>query len=169
LKTTPGAKVTLIFNSVEQLSSRFPLCTQEPIFIPSIVQMLGAEDVSSFFVAADSCETPSATSSYGLETVAELILRFERKAMSKKNYLASLAKAGMQARWPKTEDGFFPRQVSKITVNRFAGGRAAGAFGYLDLVEDKSHPLAGARSVALHRLVYLPSTPNEDEERKRNP
>jgi len=68
----PG--ISLIFNSLDQLAARFPLCASEPVFIPGILQLLAAEEVTSFFVATREEGRPDY---YGLGSMAEVILEFE--------------------------------------------------------------------------------------------
>ncbi len=115
LKHTSKAKhasVTLLFNSLDQLSSRFPLCAKEPIFIPGILQMLAGEGVSSFFVAA---REEGRSDYYGLDSMAELILEFQHRYFKKGNK---------------------KRKSVVVTVERYAGGQAAGAEGVLELLEN---------------------------------
>jgi KaiC/GvpD/RAD55 family RecA-like ATPase len=150
-------QVSLLFNSLDQLSSRFPLCAKEPIFIPGIIQMLTAEDVSSFFVTVLDEQSKG---SYGLETMAELILEFDRKELNAGDYFKHVKNGvrmkkkdatAIQTRF-KTS-----RQVVKLSVGRYAGGQAAGAEGILELVEQgKGHPLE--RIVTEHDLIFLPTT-----------
>ncbi|HWB07539.1 MAG TPA: hypothetical protein VG796_31235 [Verrucomicrobiales bacterium] len=151
----PDRSITLVFNSVEQLSYRFPLCTKEPIFIPSIVQMLSAEGVSSFFIAAAPDPSHGHGDTYGLETVAELMLRFESGRAELNDFTAGLKKLKVGSA-TLTQQGWFPRQVAKISVDRYAGGKAAGYWGLIDLCDEETHPLVLAGVAHLHRLFYLP-------------
>jgi KaiC/GvpD/RAD55 family RecA-like ATPase len=149
-------QVSLLFNSLDQLSSRFPLCAKEPIFIPGIIQMLTAEDVSSFFVTARDEQSKG---SYGLETMAELILEFDREKLEIDSYLAHVQN-GLKI--TAEQEGALrsrlkaSRQAVKLSVGRYAGGQAAGAEGILELVEaGKGHPLQSI--VTEHDLIFLPA------------
>jgi len=145
--------LSLLFNSLEQLSSRFPLCAKEPIFVPGIIQMLIAEEVSSFFVTNELKET------YGLETMAELIVEFSQRICSVDEYLEYIDKTyGSESgdlgslRSKVSND----RPVMMIRVGRYAGGQAAGAEGILELVEKgKDHPLD--QFATRGDLVFMPS------------
>ncbi len=133
-----NAHVTLLFNSLDQLSSRFPLCAHEPIFIPGIIQMLTAEHVSSFFVTA---RDGASNESYGLDTMAELILDFTRRQMKWTEFLPYLKAAFGEKvdSWtgkPLSED--WQRQAVIVSIGRYAGGQAAGAEGVLEFLDAKN-------------------------------
>ena len=94
------AHVTVLFNSLDQLSSRFPLCAEQDIFIPGIIQMLSAEGATSIFVAAHEANVGSTRGRdpgksgansdpeyYGLLSMAELIISLERKSFARLDYL----------------------------------------------------------------------------------
>jgi KaiC/GvpD/RAD55 family RecA-like ATPase len=148
--------VSLLFNSLEQLSSRFPLCAKEPIFVPGIIQMLTAEDVSSFFVTAVDNQSKE---TYGLETMAELILDFDRRVCDADEYVDHVKQAYPQFPPTKSSASYVSteRQVVIVRVGRYAGGQAAGAEGILELLEKgRGHPL---NCLELKRdLVFLPSS-----------
>jgi len=158
--------VTLLFNSLDQLSSRFPLCARQGIFILGIIQMLTAEGVSSFFVAAREPEQETGEY-YGVEAMAELILNFKRETCSKDDYVAYAAEHLDYLRSEsKTKQGWRQSKVKQskaklqdergvvvTEVVRFAGGQAAGAKGILELIDarDPLCPLYGDRP-GLHFL-----------------
>ena len=148
--------VTLLFNSLDQLSYRFPLCAKESIFIPGIISMLTAERISSFFV---SVEESDPAKSYGLDTMAELILVFTRENLSWEKYTRSVTNAiGRKLSPPTMETSEW--KVVKVSVGRYAGGQAAGAEGYLELLDD-NHWL---RNDCKERdLYFLPSMPAEED------
>jgi hypothetical protein len=139
--------ITLLFNSLDQLSSRFPLCSSEHIFVPGIIQMLSAEEVTSIFVAA---REPSQYQPeyHGLESLAELLLSFEQKEIPKEEYCKSLYELlpDKKAQVDAIEQSM-PNIINAIItrVARFAGGQAAGAEGILELVskEDLLYRLEG--------------------------
>lgn len=142
MKRNTNSHVSLLFNSLDQLGSRFPLCAREEIFVPGIIHMLAAEQVSSIFVAAREPEQLRAEY-YGLESMAELILSFEREEFRREDYCGHAARAyGLRgAAAAALGRGFGPVVHTTVArVIRFAGGQAAGAGGILELVA-QGHPL----------------------------
>jgi KaiC/GvpD/RAD55 family RecA-like ATPase len=145
--------ITLLFNSLDQLSSRFPLCVEEEVFVPGIIQMLSGEGVSSFVVAAREERRPDY---YGLQTMAELILDFERQTLKRSEMLRYVTqtfsvnekqKRALLRRYPKEH------QAVVVSVVRHAGGQAAGSKAVLELAEEED-PL---REVCSEKdLVVLP-------------
>ena len=156
-----NAHLSVLFNSLDQLSSRFPLCAQHRIFIPGIIQMLTAEQITSFFVAAKDEE--SGEDYYGLLSMAELILSFERHALPKRkyvSYLRSLLSKEMAVR-KKSDLSSWEKQLDdeigavELKVVRFAGGEPAGAHGIVELFKDKSYM---SKLFARKGLVFIPSS-----------
>jgi hypothetical protein len=146
-----GGHVTVLFNSLDQLSSRFPLCAEQQIFVPGIVQMLSAEGATSYFVAAR--ERPAGMelgkvmesehhsgNNYGLDAMAELILLLDRRKYSRTEYFNYIKDAFPS---PLSEPDYFgktqeyPNEITSVqlSVERFAGGQPAGAAGILELVK----------------------------------
>lgn len=139
--------VTVVVNSLDQLSSRFPLCASQAIFVPGIIQVLSSEGASSFFIAA---EEPGHPGLYGLDTMAELILEFSLKSLKADSYLEAVAKRfklhvkHVRTKLDATTFGGGNKRVSAVIVRvaRYAGGQAAGAGGILELLdENRKHPL----------------------------
>lgn len=60
--------LTVMFNSLDQISARFPLCAKQEIFIPGIIQTLSGEGVTSICVAVDEPGQP--IQQYGLSLVS---------------------------------------------------------------------------------------------------
>ncbi|MFH1679872.1 MAG: ATPase domain-containing protein [Candidatus Eisenbacteria bacterium] len=150
--------ITLLFNSLDQLASRFPLCAREEIFIPGVIQMLSAEEVSSFFVGAKEVGQPEEY--YGLLSMAELILSLDRKSFAREEYLGFVQRAfGEHSKTPEFAQAArnFPEEHNAVllSVVRYAGGQAAGASGILELVnkQDFLFPLYGQQG-----LVFVPRT-----------
>jgi KaiC/GvpD/RAD55 family RecA-like ATPase len=156
-----NSHLSVLFNSLDQLSSRFPLCAQHRIFIPGIIQMLTAENVTSFFVAAKDDE--SGEDYYGLLSMAELILSFERRSLPKSKYtgylrsllpktISASKKAALSAWHERLDDEM---GAVELKVVRFAGGEPAGAHGVLELFKDGSKISAvfGRKG-----LVFIPSS-----------
>jgi hypothetical protein len=120
--------VLVAFNSLNLLHSHFPLCAEHKVFIPAVVELLGHEGVTSFFVSGGSASDDV----YGLLSLADPILEFER-VDCKKQYV-------FEHVLPKDVDTtnliMCPDEFSlvKVSVARFAGGTSAGAHGFLGLV-----------------------------------
>jgi KaiC/GvpD/RAD55 family RecA-like ATPase len=160
----PRTHVTVLFNSLDQLSSRFPLCAKQQIFVPGIIQMLSAEGITSFFVSAtDSQEDQE---SYGLTSMAELILRHERQEFEKSRYFDLVQRAAFPSQL-STEEWQehlqeFPDMIGAVVlkVERFAGGQPAGAAGILELVkkDEPKYDMYGTEG-----LVFAPFAPEHIE------
>ena len=134
----PG--VSLLFNSLDQLATRFPMCAKEPIFIPGIIQLLAGEKVTSFIVAASEgveCDY------YGLGSLADVILEFEHRDFPRDDVRLHLnaVMPGNQAIYnsesTKRKNQSLRRAVV-VTVGRFSGGHSAGAEGILELLDDEA-------------------------------
>ena len=164
--------VTVLFNSLDQLSSRFPLCAEQKIFIPGIIQMLSAEEATSIFVAAH--EEQVRPEYYGLLSMAELILSLEREPVNRSECLPWIRSWLAPDATTEALERVLPveLQTVKLTVIRFAGGQPAGATGMLELVKP-GHPfyeLCGHSG-----LMFIPcverdnsaARPSETERRNR--
>jgi KaiC/GvpD/RAD55 family RecA-like ATPase len=125
---TGPPEILLIVNSLDLLESHFPLCAQHPIFVPAVIEFLGFEGVTSFFIATDS------EHDYGLQSMADPILEFKYVTMPMEDYARRLAgKLNMQMDQAVSLRG--ERQLVELEVKRFAGGTSAGKRCYLDLVK----------------------------------
>ena len=134
--------VTVLFNSLDQLSSRFPLCAKEQIFIPGIIEALSAEDVTSIFIAVEEPGQPP--EQYGLLSMADALISFQHKDFALDEYLENVG-----AYFGYKEDDemvLYARQylpaiqnIVTMQIVRFAGGQAAGAGGLLELVHKQTH------------------------------
>jgi hypothetical protein len=114
------------------------------MFVPGLVAMLSAEEVTSFFVSASEVggeQDPTVLSSrhYGLDAVAELILNYRRHEPLLTAFLGRVADfVGTERRTPidamrKNLTGE-RHQTVQVRVERFAGGTSAGLSGFLELV-----------------------------------
>jgi len=157
----PG--ITLLFNSLDQLAARFPLCASEPVFIPGILQLLAAEQVTSFFVAAREEGRPDY---YGLGSMAEVILEFEYRDFPREEVRLHLTAVlpGNQAihnsdttKWKNLSS----RQAVVVTLRRFAGGQSAGEAGILELLPDEAarKELELGHNYAAEDLIFIPRNP----------
>jgi len=148
--------VTVLFNSLDQLAARFPLCAKFDIFIPSIIQILIGESITSIFIAVDEKDQP--VEQYGLLPMADLILSFHKYQLEQQEYYNILKSDDFaydefgKYKYDKSElEQFNPQNVNQkneqagennsnvqreeviITVERFAGGKKAGEKGLLEL------------------------------------
>jgi KaiC/GvpD/RAD55 family RecA-like ATPase len=144
-----GRRLTVLFNSLDQLGSRFPLCAKQEIFIPGIIEALSGEDTTSIFIAVDEPGQPA--EQYGLLPMADLILSFYPYQFSFNTYFAHID----EFRNLESAAGEFKQQVQRIReeqqksqmdltmlqVVRFAGGQRSGARGLLELVSNTSASL----------------------------
>ncbi len=142
-------KLTLLFNSLDQLSPRFPLCASQEILIPGIIESTSAEGVTSIFIAVEEPGQPA--EQYGLLAMADLILDFQLCKFRFEDYFGHLDEA---IDFKKKEEAvrneimriqgdsrgsYCEKVVCKVV--RYAGGQAAGAAGLLELVDDvKNQP-----------------------------
>lgn len=165
-------KISLLFNSLDQLSSRFPLCAKEEIFVPGIIETLSAEDITSFFIAVEEPGQPE--EQYGLLSMADVIIKFSHKLFARKHYcghlneyLESESRKLSEVEIERIKIGlgeFHPAIVMRVI--RFAGGQAAGAGGILDLIDNRS-PVYDI--YALHDdiksegLYFTPFSPKHDQ------
>lgn len=153
----------LLFNSLDQIASRFPLCAQERVFIPGIIQTLSSLGVTSVFVAADT-EKPDG-GLRNLLSMAELIVRVKRTEPETKKRLREILKNGdktslrtdlteeqLERAWAEFPD---PCAISELTVERYAGGRPAGMQGMLELVKEGT-PFFRLLKPGLQFIPYQP-------------
>lgn len=130
-----GKPLTILFNSLDQLASRFPLCAREGIFVPGLIEMFTGEAATSIFIAVDEPGQPP--EQYGLLPMADLILAFQPHRFSGEDYWRILSDAhnvGPDIN-PKEEEelrGTFREEIV-VQVVRFSGGQRAGARGILEL------------------------------------
>lgn len=133
----PKARITLLFNSLDQLGARFPLCAEEQIFIPGIIGTLCAEQITSLFIGVEESGQPP--EQYGLLSMADVILSFRKRMFEQLDYFGHL---GFSEQEVLAEDfkeirqdlGRRPRVVI-LQVERFSGGETAGKGGILELVK----------------------------------
>lgn len=161
LKSQDDHQLVVLFNSLDQLPSRFPLCAREQIFIPGIIEMLTAEEVTSLFIAVDEPGQPP--EQYGLRSMADALISFEQRSFTQQTYLSHALAARPQGCFDEVAqrqicERLGPvRQPVTLRVVRFAGGQEAGAGGFLELVDDESDPrfelLGGS---GLHFIPFSP-------------
>lgn len=121
----------VIFNSLHLLHSHFPLCAEHKIFIPAVVELLGHEGVTSFFVTA----TTGTKDEYGLFSLADPILEFRRVTLRREYFIDNVLPPSVDRR--ALTDLGERITIVRMKVARFAGGTSAGAHLYLLLVSNK--------------------------------
>jgi len=124
-------RVTLLFNSLDQISARFPLCAHQPILVPAIIECLSGEAVTSIFIAVDEPGQPP--TQYGLLPMADLILTFGRFKIKQKDYYAHHGQTAAYRRVP-VKDRKIHIDAVLLEVSRFAGGQQAGTRSLVELV-----------------------------------
>jgi hypothetical protein len=134
-----GRKLSVLFNSIDQLSGRFPLCAKQEIFVPGIIETLSGEGATSIFIAVDEPGQP--VEQYALLPMADLILSFYPHRFNYRDYYGHLNEQRGRATTtsePKGQAGEKKKQFRDATVLqvvRFAGGQRAGERGLLELVK----------------------------------
>jgi hypothetical protein len=131
--TTNWNKTTLLFNSLDQIPSRFPLCAKQDIFVPGLVDVLNGEEVTSIFVAVETPDQP--ITQYGLLPMADLVLSFKPFWFEWKQYLDFLSSNNQD------QSNSDMHEAIVLQVQRFAGGEMAGAKGILELVPSQQSEL----------------------------
>lgn len=137
-------KLTILFNSLDQLGARFPLCAKQEIFVPGLIEILSAEGITSIFIAVTERGQPE--EQYGLLPMADLILSFRMESFSFGDYYKHLKgvwdfdqyndeiKTRIENVSKKSQDCC--KDEIELQVVRFAGGQRAGAKGILELVNE---------------------------------
>ncbi len=132
-------KLTVLFNSLDQLTSRFPLCTKQDIFVPGLIDSLTGENVTSIFVAVSEDQHDE---QYGLTSMADLILLFRPRTFNLNRYCTQLLKLrendNASLNYPKSKEDY---KTIEVEIKRFAGGEKSGAKGTLELINSKAHKL----------------------------
>jgi KaiC/GvpD/RAD55 family RecA-like ATPase/archaellum biogenesis ATPase FlaH len=155
--------VVLLFNSLDQLASRFPLCAKEETFVPGLIETLTANRVTSVFIGVDEEGQPS--QQYGLLSMADALISFNRVRIGREDYLGHIEEAiaaRKMAAWDSAKGEQARRKAKKVAgdearkliealknkaepfenlyprpvvldIVRFAGGQAAKIGGMLEL------------------------------------
>ncbi len=168
-----NSPLTVMFNSLDQISARFPLCAKQEIFIPGIIQTLSGEGVTSICVAVDEPGQP--VQQYGLLPMADLIVSFSMCQFDAQDYYCHVGK-GLQNDLESNKDAQHKfkdlqeytnnnsvpyREAVVLQVIRFSGGERAGKQGILELV---SEPELGRFPYSKAGLHFTPLS--EDLKRK---
>lgn len=159
--------VTVLFNSLDQLSSRFPLCARQQIFVPGLIETLSAENVTGFFIAVEEPGQPP--EQYGLLSMADALVSFTQKRFNKADYLGHI-KYYLDIKSTDKYEKELPefQDIVTLRITRFAGGQAAGAGGILELIKENEIKLElynrdlqkNNRGTPLPGLVFVPFSSN---------
>jgi len=139
-------KLTILFNSLDQLKARFPLCAKEGIFIPGMIEMFSGEGITSIFISVDEPGQPD--EQYGLLPMADLILSFHPHKFKSTDYYGHLYDRDDEYKVKYNE---IKKKIEKegrilgdtflecivLQVVRFSGGQGAGAKGLLELIKQE--------------------------------
>jgi len=162
-KTGEQVHVTVLFNSLDQLSARFPLCAKEDVFIPGLIDTFMAESVTSMFIAVDEPGQPE--HQYGLLTMADLILTLHQHSFEAKDYFGHLSPDGKNID-PALKEEFGKKiQTVVLHVKRFAGGQRAGEGGILELVQKENLVKLYTELFSNEppRLIFTPFNPQYEQ------
>ena len=128
--------VTLLFNSLDQLGSRFPLCAEEKIFIPGMIETLNAENVTSLFIGVQEPGQPP--EQYGLLSMADLLINFKKNQFTRRDYFGHLKEshAGFKKLFEElNENDNVKIETVTLNIERFAGGQSPKFGGIIELVD----------------------------------
>jgi KaiC/GvpD/RAD55 family RecA-like ATPase len=159
-----GRRVSVLFNSLDQLAARFPLCAEQRSFIPGIIEILTAEEITSFFIAVEEPGQPQ--EQYGLLAMADALLSIQHVSLFKKDYIGHLKEAGRQVSADSTAAVADLHETVTLRIVRFAGGQAGGPGGILELVDSGDPGFQLYNDVGLHFSPFSPSYARSVEERK---
>lgn len=168
-KLSSGAPhLTVLFNSLDQLAARFPLCAGEQIFVPGVIEVLSGIGTSTIVVVVEEAGQPS--EQYGLLSMADLIVRFQRRHFAEASYLGHVQSSTetdavdssklleLQTRLQQSSAAAQrSRDVVVLEVERMSGGQPAGAHGILEYVDAPDAPGCVYQRPGLHLIALDPS------------
>ena len=112
-KNGKARKLMLVFNSLDHIALRMPLCAKEDMFVAGIVEFLLAESVTSIFTTGEDT-----SEQHGILPMSDVIVSFVKYFVPEKE--------GATERCEKT----------LLRVEKIAGGTNAGKMGFLTLTEN---------------------------------
>jgi KaiC/GvpD/RAD55 family RecA-like ATPase len=157
-----NSPLTVMFNSLDQISARFPLCAKQEIFIPGIIQTLSGEGATSICVAVNEPGQP--VQQYGLLPMADLIVSFSMRRFKAQDYYSHVGK-GWQADFnankklhkrfqnmqkEASENAELNHEAVVLQVIRYSGGERSGRRGILELVKENELPRFPYGKAGLH-------------------
>ncbi len=134
-RTLPGRSpeqpdLVFIFNSLDHLATKFPLCAAQDVFVTGLVEILNAEGFTSIFIAVEEEGQPK--NLYGLMPMCDLLLRFSQALVP----LSYLLREGQRHKpaWAFAEHLVSTdRNVTMVEVLRRSQGAPAGGRAYFEL------------------------------------
>jgi len=135
--STKEVKVTALFNSLDQLFARFPLCAKEDVFIPGLIDTFTAEGVNSIFITVDEQGQPA--HQYGLLSMADLIISAKQRIFNNIDFFGHLEDSWhLEHPLPEEIKESFGEDIQSVVlwVERYAGGQRAGQGGILELMHN---------------------------------
>lgn len=151
--------VTVLFNSLDQLRSRFPLCAKQQIFVPGIIETLSAENISSIFIAVEEPGQPD--EQFGLRSMADALISFKHEPMHRNDYLGHLHDHfNLNNETIASIEKFIPSIPKPVTIRvvRFAGGHAAGDLGILELITQDNRKKNLFPNLGLQFIPFSPES-----------
>jgi hypothetical protein len=119
-----NSPLTVLFNSLDQISARFPLCAKQEIFIPGIIQTLSGEGATSICIAVDEPGQPQHYYNHMVESW-QSVLDKDTVLREKMDRLVDVANQNPELK----------REAVVLQVVRFSGGERAGKRGILELIK----------------------------------
>jgi KaiC/GvpD/RAD55 family RecA-like ATPase len=118
-----GAAEVVVVNGLDQLNSRYPLIAHEPMFVPALVRLLKEQELCVLIVSATrEAFGDEGRSLYGLQSMADLILSFERmNAHEIKELNADTDYSALSA----------SEQIARVESVRVPAGQIGGRIGFL--------------------------------------
>lgn len=137
MKKNNSEKVIAVFNSLDQVEPRFPLCAKEEIFIPAIIEFFLGEHVTTIFIAVDDNNKP--LEKYGLLPMADYILLFKKVEIPYEDFKSEFVANDKLENYFDGQDHTQERiHTVNVSIDRHAGGRPNIISGYLELASSKN-------------------------------
>lgn len=140
-------RLMLVFNSLDQITPRLPLCTKEDMFVAAIVEFLLAESVTSIFITGE--DPFERSKQYGILPMSDLIMSFFKYFVPKRDVSGDLTKSSDDCAKSSKER----REITLLRVEKIAGGINAGKMGILELV-DSEESKRTKRRTGLHFKLW---------------
>jgi KaiC/GvpD/RAD55 family RecA-like ATPase len=126
------SKVISIFNSLDQIEARFPLCTKEDIFIPSIIEFFLGEHITNIFIAVN--EDEKTLDKYGLLPMADYVLSFKKKPVDPNEFQNQFTlNSQLRQYFNNNYIGVNKIETVEVKVEKHSGGRPKVRKGILEL------------------------------------
>jgi KaiC/GvpD/RAD55 family RecA-like ATPase len=134
----------VVFNSLDEIGPRYPLCAMEAMFISGIITFLTGEGITSIFIGVD--DDKHNIEPYGLLPMADKILSFKKEKICYRVYKDGIVlNQQINEHFNDSDDnksilfGYdinAERMETTVEITKFSGGHATGSKGILELVEE---------------------------------